>query len=84
MRKKIEWQWELIEEANEGRFQTYRAKLIGGWALLTVIQDMKMKVLSSSQVFIADRDHEWTIVPPIQAVEAAKPTVKADDFAPSK
>ena len=84
MRKKIEWQWELIEESPSKNMQTLRAKVIGGWVLKTIVSEMKLKLLTSAMVFIADRDHEWTIVPPIQAVEAAKPTVKADDFAPSK
>jgi hypothetical protein len=84
MRKKIEWQWEQLDEA------TWRAKVMGGWVLLHVktfsVRGGKNNSDSQSESmqFIADRDHEWTIVPPIQAVEAAKPTVKADDFAPNK
>jgi hypothetical protein len=83
MRKKIEWQWEQLDEA------TWRAKVMGGWVLLhvktfAITGKNSSMSQSESMQFIADRDHEWTIVPPIQAVEAAKPTVKADDFAPSK
>lgn len=82
MRKKIEWQWEQIDASS------YRAKVIGGWILLhtnhTTITDGKKRdmVQTESMVFIADRDHEWHILPPIAEREALKPTVKADDFAP--
>jgi len=81
MRKKIEWQWELIETSPNSNTQTYRAKVIGGWVLWTVLQEVKLKLLSTSQVFIPDRDHEWYIVPPYNP-EEQKPTVKADDFKP--
>lgn len=84
MRKKIEWNWEKLDGA------TYRAKVMGGWLVLhtnhtTIIDSKKNKdmVQSESMSFIPDRDHEWTIVTPIQP-DAPKSTVKADDFAPSK
>lgn len=73
MRKKIEWVREEMECVNEGRVQTSRVKVIGGWIVTTIIQDMKAKVLTSSSVFIEDKYHEWIIVAPIkespQAIE---------------
>lgn len=82
MRKKIEWQWELVEESPSRNMQTLRAKVIGGWVLKTIVFELKLKLLTSSMVFIPDRDHEWHIMPPIQA-EAPKATVKAADFEPN-
>lgn len=70
MIKKMEWNWEPIEDKQN--IQTYRAKVIGGWILLTVIQDTKLKILSNSTVFIPDRDSEWTIVKPKVEVEASQ------------
>jgi len=64
MRKKIEWQWESIQDENNT--QTYRAKVIGGWIVMTVVQEARLKLLSNSTIFIADRDHEWTIVAPMK------------------
>ena len=76
MRKKMEWQWEKIDETN------FRARVIGGWILRTLDFDAKQKLLSCSTVFILDRDHEWYITKPKEEVEAVKPTVKATDFEP--
>ena len=75
MRKKIEWQWESLDEA------TWRAKVIGGWVVLHVktfaISGKNSAVnQSESMQFVADRDHEWHIQAPIQEqapVESAKP-----------
>lgn len=61
MIKKIKWEFELIE--SKEHTQSYRAKVIGGWLVMNVIQDTKLKLLSHSTVFIADRDHEWVILP---------------------
>lgn len=78
MRKKIEWQWEELDES------TWRAKVIGGWALKVrmFIEGKRGVVMSESMVFIADRDHEWYVVPPLKEVEPQKPTVKSTDFDP--
>lgn len=84
MRKRIEWQWEILDE------KTARAKVIGGWIVLHVQQvflqgeigkkaDVKI-VNSESMVFIADRDHEWNILLPIK--EEVKVKDKSDEFAP--
>jgi hypothetical protein len=82
MQKKIVWQWELIENSPNGNTQVYRAKVIGGWVLWTVLQDAKLKMLSTSQIFIADRDHEWVVQAPFVEPPAPAPTVKAADFDP--
>ncbi len=81
MRKKMEFKWELINESNEGKYQTLRAKVIGGWLVQTVFQDMKIKVLTTSLTFMPDRDHEWTIVSPLTE-QSIKPKVEATDFEP--
>jgi hypothetical protein len=81
MRKKIEWQWELIEESPSRNMQTLRAKVIGGWVLKTIVAELKLKLLTSSMVFIADRDHEWHIIPPV-VQEAPKKIAEADAFEP--
>lgn len=75
MRKKMEWQWEVLDE------KTKRAKVVGGWVLKVTDSDSKLKLLSCSSLFIADRDHEWYITKPEEA-EASKPTVSAADFEP--
>lgn len=77
MRKKIEWVWEQLDE------RTQRAKVIGGWVLRTIDFDSKLKLLSCSTVFIADRDHEWHIMPPVQAQVAVASIKKSLDFDPS-
>lgn len=76
MRKKIEWQSEVLERLDEGRMQIVRYKTIGGWIVRSVTSDLKLKILSESMIFIADRDHEWHIVKPI---EETTPTT--DEFA---
>jgi 1,2-phenylacetyl-CoA epoxidase catalytic subunit len=52
MRKKIEWQWEALDE------KTWRAKVMGGW----LIKCLEGKAISC--IFISDRDLEWCIIPP--------------------
>jgi hypothetical protein len=85
MRKKIEWQWEKLDN------NTLRAKVIGGWLVnyMVTIDNEKGKDIgiSQSMQFVADRDHEWVIAAPFDpsVTSAAKPKVNADDFAsPSK
>ncbi len=80
MRKRFEWQWEQLDEA------TWRAKTIGGWLVLhvktfTVSGKNYSMSQSESMQFVADRDHEWSILPPIEP-EKPKQTVKASDFEP--
>lgn len=82
MRKKMQWQWESLDEC------TQRCAVIGGWLILrlgaTDIEKGKSGkvVFRESMTFVPDRDHEWHIVPALKEVEAAKPTVKAADFEP--
>lgn len=83
MRRKFEWEWEMIENlSQEGVFQssTYRAKVIGGWLIRTVLRDFKLKGISESTTMIQDRDHEWMIVPKIEEVAVQAPKIKASDF----
>jgi hypothetical protein len=81
MRKKIEWSWEQIDEG------TWRAKVIGGWLVLHVktfaINGSKNYNMAQSEslAFVADRDHEWTIVAPM-VEENKNPTNKVNDFSP--
>lgn len=60
MRKKLEHKWESMDS------YTARCKVIGGWLINHICQDLiKHKVYSESMVFVADRDHEWTITEPL-------------------
>ena len=54
MRKQFDWKWEELDE------YTFRAKVIGGWLVHCACSKNK----SESLVFVADRDHEWHILPP--------------------
>lgn len=81
MRKKIEWQWEKLDE------NTLRAKVIGGWLVnyMITIDNEKGKDIgiSQSMQFVADRDHEWAIAPVFNPSDAGKPQtpkVNAADF----
>lgn len=80
MRKKIEWQWEILDENPASA--TKRAKVIGGWVLVhQTYYDLGTQKarLCESMTFIADRDHEWHVIPALQEV---KPNVIAADFEP--
>lgn len=82
MRKRIEWEWEKLDEA------TYRSKVIGGWLILHVnslaVTDGKNRAtsMSESMVFLPDRDHEWSIMPPIVDSTVERSTI-AKDFEPA-
>lgn len=81
MRKKMEWNWEMLDE------QTARAKVIGGWVLNhNFSKDLKGKCEAQceSMIFIADRDHEWTIVQPVVESKSAASKVSSSDFEASK
>ena len=71
MRKKIEWQWENLDDS------TSRAKVIGGWVIKSEYSIGKSK--ATTLQFVADRDHEWHISKPIQS---ESPKVKSEDFEP--
>ena len=81
MRIKMEWEWETLDEC------TQRAKVIGGWVLMRLgavdVEKGKKIQFRESLVFIADRDHEWTIVVPVPDVQK-EATAVAADFAASK
>lgn len=80
MRKKIEWEWEALDDC------TKRAKVIGGWVLMRLgavdVEKGKKIQFRESLIFIPDRDHEWHVLPPVKAEEAPIKVSKADDFAP--
>jgi len=84
MRKRIEWQWEVLDT------NTARAKVMGGWLVLHLQQtfgsnetskkaDIKI-INSESMVFIPDREHEWTVIPPIDTTVATAKNQLAKDF----
>lgn len=77
MRKKIEWQWEQLDEG------TRRAKVIGGWILNTHrrCDNGKLSSFDQSSAFIPDRDHEWHIIAPVKD-EVQNVANKAADFQP--
>lgn len=54
MRKKLEWEWEILDEWSK------RAKVIGGWLVHTTLQDKSR--LSCCMEFVSDRDHDWLIL----------------------
>ena len=60
MRKRIEWNWEQLDG------HTSRAKVLGGWIVRSEYVLPKEKLCCTSSVFIADRDHEWAIMPKIE------------------
>ena len=62
MRKRIEWKWEDLDNSSR------RIKVIGGWIVQTkIFEESKRGVMiSESSVFVADRDHEWEIMPEIK------------------
>ena len=72
MRKKLEFEWEQVF-CNQNS-DTIRAKVIGGWLVQTTISDAKR--VSTSSVFVPDRDHEWYVLPP-KAVPVRDPLLDA-------
>lgn len=78
MRKKIEWEWEKLDES------TYRAKVIGGWLVKThnSAEGKHNWAISETVTFIPDRDHEWTISKPMKDVLKERKSL-AEDFSAS-
>ncbi len=82
MRKKIEWQWEKLDES------TQRAKVIGGWLVMhfqhTTFtgKNNSQTFQTESMAFVMDRDHEWAIAAPFDpsVTSKAAPKVNASDF----
>jgi hypothetical protein len=65
MRKKLEHNWERMDD------HTYRCKVIGGWLVSHFLEkiDEKKKcnvIVTQAMCFVADRDHEWLILPSIK------------------
>jgi hypothetical protein len=85
MRKVMPWEWERLDD------KTARAKVIGGWIILHLQSTFatgefgkktNVKIVNSeSMVFLADRDHEWTISKPVvETPPPAKTKVDPKDF----
>ena len=60
MRKKMEWQWEKLDD------NTFRAKVIGGW-LIKCIEGKALAV-----TFLPDKDHEYMVIDPLKPEVRAK------------
>lgn len=77
MAKKLIWEWERLDES------TWRAKVIGGWLVLhtnsVAITDGKKREVaqSESMAFIADREHTWPILKPVEEVPGVVCTVES-------
>lgn len=81
MVKKVSWKWEKVDE------NTVRTKVIGGWLVHTMATlNGKNPTISASMVFVPDRDHEWTLVPPFDPSDpgTVKPKVNPADFEAAK
>ena len=66
MRKKFNWEWEKLDE------HTCRAKVIGGW--IVHVQAVTNKgSLGITSCFVADMNHEWIILPPVEKKEERTP-----------
>lgn len=61
MRKKIEFEWELI--LLTAGSETSRAQVIGGWLVMVIIQNTKAP--PASMVFVSDPEHQWQILKPV-------------------
>jgi hypothetical protein len=67
MRKRIEWEWEILDEFSK------RVKVMGGWLVIHGSHTNKGSI-SESMCFVPDRDHEWHILPKIkEAPQEEKP-----------
>ena len=75
MRKKIEWQWEKLDD------ETARARVIGGWLVLHKTHAKNNS--AESVTFVADRDHEWCVVEPYSEKVKVLSSLKASDFDPA-
>lgn len=75
MQKKIVWDWEILD-AN-----TRRVKVIGGWLIESNWAANKSQI-SVSTVFVADRDHEWHVIPPHKEEKPPENKLAADFGSP--
>jgi hypothetical protein len=80
MIKKMQWNWESLGEGN------YRAKVIGGWLIgyYDLARNGGKGTFSRivPSVFVADGEHQWTIVQPKVEANEAKASI-AKDFEPA-
>jgi hypothetical protein len=75
MRKRIEWEWETLEQTES--IMTQRVKVMGGWLIRTVAQTPK-GIIAMAQHFLSDQHHEWSIL------EAPKADLKVERSALAK
>jgi len=65
MRKSFDsFEWDMIHHvARDDVVQstTYRAKVMGGWIVRSVLRDVSLKNTCESSMFIKDEDHQWKI-----------------------
>ncbi len=60
------FEWETISET---AFSTsYRVKVLGGWIVMTLVQDHRKNSICQASVFVEDPIHEWDLDNPISAV----------------
>ena len=74
-RYRLEWEWETLDD------NSCRAKVIGGWLVRHWSNDGR-RITSDTMVFVADRDHEWSILTP-KADPIVERSAIAKDFEPS-
>lgn len=82
MRKRIEWKWEILEENPAS--SSKRVKVMGGWIVVhQTYYDLgtQKATLCESSVFLADKDHEWCILPPTKEEVQIKQD-KSEEFSP--
>jgi hypothetical protein len=58
----MRFQWEIINKSSttHNRTGTYRAKVMGGWLVRNEVWP-SFDAVSTSMVFISDKDHRWKI-----------------------
>jgi hypothetical protein len=58
----VKFQWTVISKSGTcyNRTATYRAKVMGGWLVKDEVWP-SLNVVSTSMVFISDKDHRWKI-----------------------
>lgn len=84
MRKKFQWEWEQINifsTVDGTEVMTCRAKVFGGWIVKTIVAHRKHG-LSSSDIFIQDKDHEWIIIEPQKEKIEPEKKIDASEYAP--
>jgi hypothetical protein len=72
MKTKVEWKGEMLDEFSS------RHAVIGGWIVTQAATSGQLGMgVSLTSVFVADKDHEWTIYKP---EEQNNPSVIMEEF----